>query len=87
MGRAQIETCRCQVGLVRSEYRLCKLWARVYREKYIPGCVGSSRAELGHKQSALYESWYMTGRVKREGGRGWWLVEAEGGGRQGSVSI
>ena len=26
----------------------------------MPGCVGSSRAELGHEQSALYESWYMS---------------------------
>ena len=24
----------------------------------MPGCVGSSRAELGHEQSALCESWY-----------------------------
>ena len=24
----------------------------------MPGCVGSSRAEFGHEQSALYESWY-----------------------------
>ena len=24
----------------------------------MPGCVGSSRLELGHKQCALYENWY-----------------------------
>ena len=46
MGRARIGECRCQVGLVRSEYRLCQLWAGVYREKYIPGCVGDH--ELNH---------------------------------------
>ena len=70
MGLARIGECRCQVALVMSEYRLCKLCAGVYREKYIPGCVGSSRAELGHEQSALYGSWYTTGSFKREGGRG-----------------
>ena len=39
-------------------------------KKYVPGCVGCSRAELGHELCALCESWYTTGKVKREGGRG-----------------
>ena len=41
--------------------------------------------ELGYELSALCECWYSTGKVKREGGRGQRLVEAEGGGLQGSV--
>jgi len=70
VGCAQIGACRCQVGLDRSEYRLCELWEGVSSEKYVPCCVGCSRVELGHELCALCESWYMTGRVKREGGRG-----------------
>jgi len=53
----------------RSEYRLCKLWEGLSREKYIPGCAGCGCVEPGHELSALYECWYSTGRVKREGGR------------------
>ena len=33
MGHAQIGACRCQVGLDRSEYRLCELREGVSREK------------------------------------------------------
>jgi len=29
VGRARIGACRCQVGLDRSEYRLCELWEGV----------------------------------------------------------
>ena len=53
VGRARIGACRCQVDLVRSEYRLCKLWAGVYRKKYIPGFAGSSRAEPGHEHGHM----------------------------------
>ena len=45
----------------------------------MPCCVGCSRVDLGHELCAPFVRWYTTGRVKREGGRGWWLAEAEGG--------
>jgi hypothetical protein len=70
VGCARIGVCRCQVRLDRSEYRLRELWEGVSSEKYIPRCVGCSSAELGCELCALCESWYTTGRVKREGGRG-----------------
>ena len=35
VGCARIGVCRCQVGLDRSEYRLCELWDGVYREKKV----------------------------------------------------
>jgi hypothetical protein len=70
VGCARIGACRCQVGLDRSEYRLCELGEGVSSEKYIPCCVGCSRVELGHELCALCKGWYTTGRVKREGGRG-----------------
>ena len=39
--------------IIRTDYVNNCMWS-------MPGCVGSSRAELGHEQSALYESWYTT---------------------------
>jgi hypothetical protein len=56
VGCARTGACRCQVGLDKSEYRLFELWEGIKREKYIPVCVGCSRAELGHELCAMCES-------------------------------
>ena len=48
-------TCSGHYYAHHQENRLCK---QLHVE--MPGCVGSSRAELGHEQSALYENWYTT---------------------------
>ena len=39
--------------IMRTDYVNNCMWS-------MPGCVGSSRAELEHEQCALYESWYTS---------------------------